>query len=279
MEKKNSCARAGFSTILWGVVTILLCAAPCGARTVASGETLNVGTGYPDEQILNDWLDVYGTVNLYAGAYVDWGLYAYAGSIVNIYAGEVGAGYSIVVFTFANVTIYGVNFTLDGNPVSAGELILPGGYGTLTGTYAGGSDIYLLIYSDVSILLVDTGGPQEVQIDIKPGSYPNSINLGSKGVIPVAILSDADFDATIVDPATVELAGSGVAMRGKGNKAMAHEEDVNGDGLTDLVVKVETENLDPGTFQDGKAIVTIVDENGVVEFQGSDEITIVPPEG
>jgi hypothetical protein len=39
-----------------------------------------------------------------------------------------------------------------------------------------------------------------VPIDIKPGSFPNSINPQSKGVIPVAILTTDTFDATTVDP-------------------------------------------------------------------------------
>lgn len=34
-----------------------------------------------------------------------------------------------------------------------------------------------------------------VNIDIKPGSYPNSINLKSKGLIPVAVLTDQFFNA------------------------------------------------------------------------------------
>jgi len=117
----------------------------------------------------------------------------------------------------------------------------------------------------------------EVDIDIKPGSHPNSINLGSQGVIPVAILSSKDFDATTVDPDTVALAGADVALRGKGNKSMAHKEDVNDDGIIDLVVKVETQNLDTEQFQDGFAILTgeTFDGQGV---QGKDEITIVPLE-
>jgi len=61
-----------------------------------------------------------------------------------------------------------------------------------------------------------------VAIDIKPGSYPNPINLGSHGLTPVAILSTLDFDATIVDPETVLLAGAGVATRAKGTKTMTH---------------------------------------------------------
>lgn len=120
----------------------------------------------------------------------------------------------------------------------------------------------------------------EVGIDIKPGSYPNSINLGSQGVVPVAILSTEDFDATIeVDRDTVKLAGSGVAVRGKNNKLLAHEEDVNGDGLIDLICQVETENLDPGTFQDGQAVLTgnLLPEFGGTPIEGSDDITIVPP--
>ncbi|MHC4153844.1 MAG: right-handed parallel beta-helix repeat-containing protein [Planctomycetota bacterium] len=116
-----------------------------------------------------------------------------------------------------------------------------------------------------------------VAIDIKPGSYPNAINLGSHGLIPVAILSSADFDATTVDPETVELAGAGVAVRGKSNKYMAQQEDVNGDGLLDLINHVATENLDPNSLQDGYAVL-IGSTFGGEEITGTDEITIVPPE-
>jgi hypothetical protein len=116
-----------------------------------------------------------------------------------------------------------------------------------------------------------------VAVDIKPGSYPNAINLGSQGLIPVAILSDEGFDATTVDPDTVELAGADVAVRGKGNKFLAHKEDVNEDGLFDLVVQVATANLDPDSFQDGFAILTAKTFDGQ-DIEGADEITIVPPE-
>jgi len=46
----------------------------------------------------------------------------------------------------------------------------------------------------------------DVKIDIKPGSDPNSINIGSKGVVPIALLTTADFDASRVNPATVKFA-------------------------------------------------------------------------
>ena len=131
--------------------------------------------------------------------------------------------------------------------------------------------------SDDMVLTIEIAS---LTIDIKPGSYPNSINLGSNGVVPVAILSSADFDATVIPADTVFLAGSGVAVRGKGNKLLAHEEDVNEDGFIDLVVQVETENLDPGTIQDGSACLKVhesPDPESSVLYEGWDEITIVPP--
>jgi len=131
--------------------------------------------------------------------------------------------------------------------------------------------------------LVDMGayewqGPSVIAaaIDIKPGSYPNSINLGSRGTVPVAILSDGGFDATSVDPSQVYLAGAYVAIRGKG-ALMANQEDVDGDGLLDLVVHVDTENLSTDEIQDGYAYLLGFTYDGL-EIEGCDEITIVPPE-
>lgn len=119
-----------------------------------------------------------------------------------------------------------------------------------------------------------------VDIDIKPGAYPNSVNLGSKGLVPVAILSSEDFDAAWIDADTIVMASAGVAIRGKGNNTLAKLEDVNGDGLADLVCHIETENFDPGAFDDGWACLEgqTFEEFGGESFEGCDEITIVPPE-
>lgn len=140
---------------------------------------------------------------------------------------------------------------------------------TINGAQAGTGPTTKHEYTEVCFgMLVD------VDIDIKPGSYPNAINLRSHGLVPVAILSSEQFDATTVDPETVELAGSGVAMRGKSKRYMAHKEDVNGDGLVDLVLQVATENLDPELFQDGYAILTGATFGGQV-IEGEDEITLI----
>ena len=47
----------------------------------------------------------------------------------------------------------------------------------------------------------------EVPVDIKPQSCPNPLNVGKKGVLPVAVLGNDDFDVTDIDPSSVRLAG------------------------------------------------------------------------
>lgn len=113
-----------------------------------------------------------------------------------------------------------------------------------------------------------------VKIDIKPGSYPNSINLSSAGVVPVAILSSEDFDALTVVPESVSLAGASVALIGKGDKYSCHAEDVNGDGRPDLVCQVVTAQfmLLPG---DSEATLEGSTTTGQLIY-GSDTVRIVP---
>ncbi len=115
------------------------------------------------------------------------------------------------------------------------------------------------------------------QIDIKPGSDPNSINLGASGVIPVAILSSTSpaFNAPLeVDPASVSLAGASVKMVGKANKFLCSSEDVNSDGLDDLVCHVETAQfmIEPG---DSTAVLEAKTFGGI-PIRGEDSVRIVP---
>ena len=50
----------------------------------------------------------------------------------------------------------------------------------------------------------------KVNVDIKPQSCPNPLNLKSKGVLPVAVLGMEEFDVLTIDPATVGLSREGV---------------------------------------------------------------------
>jgi len=105
----------------------------------------------------------------------------------------------------------------------------------------------------------------EWPIDIKPGSDPNSINLKSKGVVPVAVLTTDLFDAATVDPDTVSFAGA-LPVRWT-------MEDVDGDGDMDLLFHFKTQELGlVGGSTD--ATLTGATYDGEV-FSGTDFVKIV----
>jgi hypothetical protein len=112
-----------------------------------------------------------------------------------------------------------------------------------------------------------------VGVDIKPGDSPNTINLKSKGVLPVAILSTDTFDATTVSPETVRLAGASVRLKGNGQPAFSFE-DVNGDGRLDIVLQFDTQSLEI-TSTDTQANLTGRTKDGL-RIVGHDDLRIVP---
>jgi hypothetical protein len=109
--------------------------------------------------------------------------------------------------------------------------------------------------------------PSTPEIDIKPGSFPNSVNFNTQGVIPVAILTTSTFDAADVDPSTVTFEDAAPLRWAL--------EDVDGDGDLDMILHF------------AKADVTLEPDQTVACLQGStfsgqqfevcDSIRIVPP--
>jgi hypothetical protein len=93
-----------------------------------------------------------------------------------------------------------------------------------------------------------------VEIDIKPGSDKNVVKLGSKGSIPVAILSSETFDARTIDPSTVALANAGLKIKGNGSGVFSFE-DINDDGRDDLVVHIVTQGLQPTASAESAELV------------------------
>jgi len=110
-----------------------------------------------------------------------------------------------------------------------------------------------------------------VPIDIKPGENPAAINSQSRGTIPIAILSSAAFDAvTQVDQTLLTFGRTG------NEKSLAFcsgPQDVNGDGILDLICHFDT--LMTG-FQTGNTMGVLhgktIDGNAIT---GSDSVLIV----
>ena len=123
-------------------------------------------------------------------------------------------------------------------------------------------------------LFVASPAPETVPIDIKPGTFPNPINLRSAGTVPVAILSTPTFDAQQVNPETVTLAGASVKQTGKRDRYSCSVGDVNGDGLPDLLCHVVTAQF---ALQPGESIAVLEAETfSGQRVRGEDSVQIVP---
>ncbi len=132
-------------------------------------------------------------------------------------------------------------------------------------TDAGGIPRYLTVKYAAAI---------NVSIDIKPGTFPNVINIGWQGSLPVAIFGSEHFNVRDIDPATLELNGLKVKAVGKSNKLLSHYEYVNNDGFEDLVVQFEHGD---NAFSLGDATAELTGKlyDGT-SITGSDAISIVP---
>lgn len=139
------------------------------------------------------------------------------------------------------------------------------------------------VVADVDSLVFSHGvviTPIEVDIDIKPGSDPNTINIDSNGTIPVAItggdhpidpVSDIDVDTLRFgdpDEFRSETAGFGAAPAHDG-----HVEDVNDDGQDDLVVHFPTQDTGfEGDEERGQLAGELHDGDAIF---GSDSVRLI----
>ena len=172
--------------------------------------------------------------------------------------GETFVGSATVTTDLSGDASFAVSFPAS---VPAGQFI------TATATDPGGNT------SEFSGVVTAEPG-LTVAIDIKPGDDPNCINLGSGGVVPVAILGGTDLDVSTVDQTTLVLEGSNARVKGKSGNIGSFD-DVNGDGFTDLVVQFPTTDL-ALTEADVEATLTGQLLDGT-PIQGTDTICVVPP--
>ncbi|HEY8468873.1 MAG TPA: hypothetical protein VIL18_04480 [Longimicrobiales bacterium] len=126
-----------------------------------------------------------------------------------------------------------------------------------------------------------TPAPKEVVVRVQV--QQGAINLGSRGLLAVAILSDAGFDAVAdVNLRTVTL-GDGSAedtpmARHRNGRYLASGEDVDGDGDRDLLMHFSTPSLVKNgdlTAATTELVVRGATKGGLA-FIGSDDVRIVP---
>lgn len=145
-------------------------------------------------------------------------------------------------------------------------------------------------------------GVIEAQLDIKPGSCPNSFNRNSHGNLPTTLLGTDDFDAEQIDISSLQISradkvgGSVAPMEGPpgphsvlsdagtpfDGKEACDCHDLEGDGITDLVMHFDTQtlvialelnDLEPGSFIELVITGMMLDES---PFAATDCIRLVP---
>jgi len=153
-------------------------------------------------------------------------------------------GSSLVFSTYFGHNDRGFGVSVD----SAGSVYVAGSTGaspppvipTTTGSFQrafGGGNEDLGFYDGFGAKITDV---ILIAIDIMPGQDPAIINPQSRGNVPVAILSSATFNATTqVDTSSLTLGSTG----NESSLAFCNSsgEDVNGDGLLDLVCHFNTQ--------------------------------------
>lgn len=128
------------------------------------------------------------------------------------------------------------------------------------------------VFTDIAEVLC----PTAVEIDIKPGSDPNSINPNNNGDIPVAVFTTDDFDATTIDPETVRFGSLSYITSGEGATLAhtgGHLEDVDNDGRPDFVGHFPTQ--DAGFTSDDEYGWIIGETEGGESIAGKNEVRIV----
>lgn len=114
-----------------------------------------------------------------------------------------------------------------------------------------------------------------IDVDIKPDSDPNSINLCSRAAVPVAILGSETLDVFTIDTETLRFAEASVKVVGKKDpNTMCNYEDINGDYRDDLVCHYLTTDIAGIDGESSSATINGELFDGTL-IEGSDGINIV----
>ncbi|HUW19500.1 MAG TPA: hypothetical protein VMW16_09370 [Sedimentisphaerales bacterium] len=227
---------------------------------------LNVSGGALTSGLLQTYGD-YGSIsiNLSGGVVSVGGL-----DLIGPYSMDVCGGTLIVNGDVTDVIQAGID---------AGYIVACGGDGKIAYDY----DVRNAEKTTVTAVLVGN-------IDIKPGSCPNPLNLESKGVLCVAVLGSEALDVTMIDPASVRLQGVVAPVRSSLQDVSGPPADGGAcdcgegpDGYTDLVLKFKTQDVvaelipDSGELNKGDVLVLTLTAgltNGK-EIMGEDCVVLV----
>jgi len=140
-----------------------------------------------------------------------------------------------------------------------------------------------------AVNLVVSTGPCTIPVnfDIKPGSCPNPLNVGSRGVIPAAVLGAEDFDVNTIDAVSVRLNGVAPIRHNyedvsspvvDGNECECSAD--GPDGYLDLTLKFDTREVveSLGDVNDGDVLTLTVEgvlTDEIHTIKGTDCIRII----
>jgi len=252
----------------------------------------------------------HGTI-IMTGGMVKRGLEALYDSTITISGGTIEGGFGSGIGAGINGTIYleGVDFEVDGTALSDGDklsdfvplveyrpdgIILDHYTGTITGILADGSVLNNLfaIYNTGAlegignIIIVHKPVTIKVDVDVRPSSCPNPVNVKSKGVLPVAILGTEEFDVSTIDIASIFLNGV-QAIRSILEDVSAPFDDPNEcecftngpDGFMDLTLKFKTQQIVESLGEVNTGDILTLPLTGVLNdgtpIEGADCVVIV----
>jgi len=130
--------------------------------------------------------------------------------------------------------------------------------------------------------------PTYVDVDIKPGSCPNPLNVNEKcqSVLPVAIPGAEDFDVNTIDTASIRLAGVAPrCSRYEDVASLAADQNdcactaAGPDGLVDLTLKFNKQEIIEaiGDVNDGEVLQLVLTGNLIdgTKIEGTDCVKII----
>jgi hypothetical protein len=146
--------------------------------------------------------------------------------------------------------------------------------------------VSIAIVIQVFLISSAIGNGLIIEVDIKPTSCPNPLNLNSRGVLPVAILGTPDFDVYDIDVGSLRLEGVPPIRSGYEDVATPLFDTCDcttegPDGLMDLTLKFSTQEIvasldDVSGGEELELRLTGVTVDGI-PFEGIDCVIIVGP--